>query len=147
MLFLSCGSLKAQVQPIYYRFGDEVLFEIKQCAGKLPLNDTIRPYVLWFNTGDTMEIMVTKYCTSCASSKLTWIVANSNRFVKNAVGEKLPIVHGEDLVFTDKLNVLADIGTLRENIITQRYLVSGWIIRFTERRGHMKVLKTYYFQA
>nr|WP_295863794.1 hypothetical protein [uncultured Chitinophaga sp.] len=146
MLSCYCVNLQAQVQPIYYRFDKEVLAEINNCISKLPLNDSIRPYIQWFNTGDTMEIMVTKYCASCESSTHAWIVQNSNRFVKIANDSVLPIVQGADLIFTDKLNVVANQGTSRENITTQRYLLSGWVVQFVEKKGVMKVLKTYYFQ-
>ncbi|WP_223151616.1 hypothetical protein [Chitinophaga varians] len=147
ILLFGCIGLNAQVKPIYYRFDKEVLAEINKCISKLPLNDTIKPYVQWFNTGDTTEIMLTKYCASCTSSSHTWIVQNSNRFVKIADDRELPIIFGEDLVFTDKLNLVADTGTPKENITTQRYLLSGWVIRFVERNGVMRLVKTYYFQA
>lgn len=146
VLCCCCTCLKAQVAPIYYRLDKEVLVEIDKCIPKLALNDSTRPYVQWFNTGDTMEIMITKYCVTCGASPHTWIVQNSNRFVKVTDDMILPIVHGEDLIFTDKLNLTADVGTPRENITTQRYQLSGWVIRFIEKKGSMKVLNTYYFQ-
>ncbi|RAJ83447.1 hypothetical protein CLV59_103415 [Chitinophaga dinghuensis] len=145
LLFLSGGAI-AQLQPIYYRFDKQVLNEINTSIGRLPLNDTTMPFIQWVKSIDTTAIMVTTYCSSCKSSPLTRIVENSNRFVMLKDDKQLPIVLSTDLVYTDFLNKVANEGTATENITVLRFQPSGWIVKFIERRGNMKIVSVTYFQ-
>lgn len=146
VLTTSVNAPAVQVQPIIYRLDKEILVQIGKCTRKMHLSDTVKPFVLWLNTFDTTEIMLVRYCSSCKASPQTRIIDNSNRFVRISDTMSIPIVPISDMVYTDNLNVVADEGTSRENITITRYQFSGWVIRFKENNGRMKVLDTFYFQ-
>jgi hypothetical protein len=142
---LSIVPLKANAQlkgPINYFIPKVITFKIIDYLKAAKPNDHY--YAILQNQNDTTSILISSYDRSF--TKLIYLIANTNRFIKISPNVMLPLLLHSDLLFSDLLHSVRNEG--KENEIISHTDVNSGGYSIIYRGGHQNetIIKTEYIQ-